>query len=67
MAFIPKVYTRIRTICKEQRLTISELCARSGVKRETMREWDESMPAADKLAAVADVLGKTVEYLLRAV
>lgn len=64
MAFTPKVYTRIRTICKEQKMTIKELCSRSDVKSETMREWDESMPAADKLAAVANVLGTTSEYLL---
>ena len=67
MAFTPKVYTRIRTICKERKLTIREVCSLSDVKSETMREWDESMPAADKLAAVADVLGTTVEELLRAV
>ena len=66
MAFVPKVYTRIRALCKEKEITIRELCARSDVKRETMREWDESMPGADKLAAVADVLGTTSEELLRA-
>ena len=61
------VYSRIKTICKEQKLTIKELCSRSDVKQTAMQEWDESMPAADKLAAVADALGTTVEELLRAV
>ena len=60
------VYSRIKSICKEQKITIKELCSRSDVKRTAMREWDDSMPAADKLAAVADVLGTTVEDLLRA-
>lgn len=61
------VYSRIKATCKEQKMTVKELCSRSDVKYATMLEWDESMPSADKLAAVADVLGKTVEYLLRAV
>lgn len=67
MALNPKVYSRIKSICKERKLTIGEVCARSDVKRTAMQEWDDAMPAADKLAAVADVLGTTVEELLRAV
>jgi len=67
MAVYTGVYSRIKSMCKEQKLTIKELCFRSDVKQTAMQEWDESMPAADKLAAVADVLGTTVEELLRAV
>lgn len=64
MAFSTGVYSRIKSVCKEKKLTIGEVCALADVKRTAMQEWDESMPAADKLAAVADVLGTTSEFLL---
>lgn len=60
------IYNKIKTLAKEQGITIEALEAKCGLGRNTMIKWDDSMPAADKLARVAQALGTTVEDLLQA-
>lgn len=60
------IYNKIKTLAKEQGITIEALENKCGLGRNTMIKWDDSMPAADKLARVAQVLGTTVEELLQA-
>ena len=58
------IYTRIKELATERGITVGKVCEDSGVKRTAMQEWDSHIPAADKLASVAKVLGVTVEVLL---
>ena len=45
-------------------MSIAEVERRAGIGKNTIKSWDKVMPSADKVAAVADVLGTTSEYLL---
>lgn len=55
---------KIKELCREQGITVAELERLAGLNQRTMAKWDETMPAADKLARVARVLHTTVEELL---
>lgn len=55
---------KIKELCREQGITVAELERLAGLNQRTMAKWDETMPAADKLARVAKVLHTTVEELL---
>lgn len=52
---------------KQKNVTQAELANRLGVDRSTVACWEigKSKPTADKLVKVADVLGCTVDELLR--
>lgn len=56
---------RIKTLARSQKMTIAEVERQAGIGKNTIKSWDRVVPSADKVAAVADVLGTTVEYLLR--
>lgn len=56
--------SRIKALAARQKLTISEVERRGGMKAGTIRRWDKHTPRADNLAAVASILGTTVEFLL---
>lgn len=56
---------KIKELCREQGITVAELERQAGLVRSTVARWDETMPAADKLARVARVLHTTVEDLLQ--
>ena len=56
--------SRIKALAARQKLTISEVERRGGMKAGTIRRWDKHTPRSDNLAAVASILGTTVEYLL---
>ncbi len=56
---------RIAELCREKKISILELERRAGLKNRTIYKWDQSMPSADKVKSVADVLGTTMEELLR--
>lgn len=49
--------------CQEKKITIAELERQAGLKQRTIYKWDESKPSVDKVLAVANVLGVTVEEL----
>lgn len=58
---------RIKALAAERNLTITEVERMGGMKSGTIRRWDKHTPRADNLAAVANILGTTVEYLLHGV
>lgn len=58
------IYNKIKALAKKQGITIEALENKCSLGRNTMIKWNDSMPAADKLARVAKVLGTTVEALL---
>lgn len=56
---------KIKELCREQGITVAELERLAEITPKTVTKWDETMPAADKLARVARVLHTTVEELLQ--
>lgn len=54
----------IRKLCKEQQITIGMLEVKAGLATNTVNRWDRSSPSVDRVAAVADVLGVSVDELL---
>lgn len=57
--------TNIARLSKEKGLSIAALEKAAGLGNGVIRRWDEYSPRSDKLKAVADVLGVTVDELLR--
>lgn len=55
----------IKQQCKEKGISIAELERRIGVSNKSVFRWNETIPSADKLARAAQVLGTTVEELLK--
>lgn len=51
--------------CQEKKITIAELERQAGLKQRTIYKWDESKPSVEKVLAVANVLGVTVEELAK--
>lgn len=56
---------KIKDLCVKQGITVAELERQAGLVRGTVCNWERSIPAADKLASVAKVLGTTSEELLK--
>ena len=56
---------KITEFCKEKKISVLELERMAGLKPRTVYKWDCSIPAVDKVKAVADILGVTVDDLIR--
>lgn len=58
---------KIKRLCKERKMTLGEVeaIAFPGIKGQVIGRWDENRPSVDRVKAVADVLGVTVDELLR--
>lgn len=54
----------IEILCKQRGITISGLEKRLGFGNSTIAKWAKSSPTVDKLSAVADFFGVTVDNLL---
>lgn len=59
------IYENIKRLCDRLKITIAELEKRAGIGNGTIGGWKTSFPRADKLKAVADVLGVTVDDLMK--
>lgn len=55
---------RIQVLANEKGLTIAELERLASLGNGTIRRWKNSLPAADKLHRVAEILGVSVDYLI---
>ena len=58
-------YKRIVKLCKEKNISIARLEKEAGLGNATVRGWVKSEPTAKNLKAVADVLGVSVDELLK--
>ena len=56
----------IKNLCKERGITIPTVEKACGLKPSTIYKWDQSIPAVDKVKAVADYFGVSIGYLLGA-
>lgn len=59
------IFERIVKLCKEKNISIARLEKEAGLGNATVRGWVKSEPTAKNLKAVADVLGVTIDELLR--
>lgn len=55
---------KISSLCNERNITIGKLEGILGFGNGTIWKWKKSSPSVDKLKAVADYFGVTLDYLL---
>lgn len=55
---------RIEALCKEKGLSFRKVEMSLGFSNGILRSWEKKTPTADKLAAVADFFGVSMEFLL---
>lgn len=58
------MYEQIKALCKARKITIKELEAAAGIGQRTIYRWDENSPSMDKVAAVADFFGVSIDQLV---
>lgn len=58
------IYTNISNLCKKRGISIAKLEKEMGFGNATVRGWANSSPTVEKLKAVADYFGVTVDALL---
>lgn len=55
---------KIKALCHEKGVSIAKLEKECGLGNGVVGRWDKSSPAVHNLKAVADYLGKPIEYFL---
>lgn len=58
------VFNRIKELADQKKITIAELERRANLGNGTIRRWDKTLPSADKLQRVGQILGVTIDYLV---
>lgn len=58
------IFDKVKECADGLDISIREVERRAGLENGTISKWRTSVPRADNLAAVAKVLGKSVEYFL---
>lgn len=58
------VFDRIKELSDKKMITIAELERRANLGNGTIRRWDKTLPSADKLQRVGEILGVTIDYLV---
>lgn len=58
------VYLTVKELCEKHKVTMLELEKACGLGHRSVYNWQTSAPSADKLSAVADYFGVSVDYLL---
>jgi len=59
------VFENISILCRKNKISIAKLERDTGLGNATIRGWARSSPTVDKLKAVADYFGVTVDELLQ--
>ena len=58
------IYTNVSNLCQSKGISIARLEREMGFGNSTIRGWSNSAPTVEKLKAVADYFGVTVDDLL---
>lgn len=58
------VYSNIKSICSNQKISVSKIEKDLGFARSSIYKWDKHQPGAEKLKRVADYLKVSVDKLL---
>lgn len=56
---------KIKQLCKQQNKPVCKMEQDLGLGKNTITQWDKSVPSVNKVAAVANYLGVTVDELLK--
>ena len=59
------IYDNVKILCEKQNLTIMALEQRAGLANGTIGGWRNSKPMAESLLKVSQVLGVSMEELMR--
>ena len=59
------IYDRIKEICKEKGVSVTFVERKAKLANGAICKWNSSAPRVDKLVAAADVLGVTIDEILR--
>lgn len=59
-----KLKTKIKMLCVERGITITQIERDLGMNSHTLTRWDKNVPNVASVKDVADYLGVTVDYLL---
>lgn len=54
----------IKMLCKRHGITVAELERKAGLSHSTIARWDRNAPSIDKVAAVADYFGMSIDELI---
>lgn len=58
------LFERIKALADEKNLSLREIELSANLSNNSLRRWNNSMPSADKLAAVAKILQVSTDYLM---
>lgn len=58
------IYENVKAACKEKGISVMELEEALGFARSSIYKWNTNTPGVDKVKAVAEKLGKPIEYFL---
>lgn len=58
------IYTNVLNLCREKGISIAQLERELGLGNATIRGWKKSSPTVEKLKAVADYFGISVDALI---
>lgn len=61
------MYSRVKELCKEHNISISELESELKFSRGSLCKWNVNVPSITKVKAVADYFHVTVDELLEGV
>lgn len=54
----------IKMLCKRHGITVAELERKAGLSHSTIARWDRNAPSIDKVCAVADFFGISIDELI---
>lgn len=58
------LYSKIKSIISERGISTRSLEKETGIGENTIWRWDKHSPSIDKVKAVADYLGVTIDELV---
>lgn len=58
------MYSKIKELCKTNGISVSKLESKLNFSRGSIYKWSVNIPSIDKVKAVADHFGVTIDYLL---
>lgn len=58
------MYSKVKELCKKHNISVSELENKLGFSRGSICKWDVNIPSINKVKAVADYFGASIDELL---
>lgn len=58
------LYNKIKEVCKREGVSVSYVEKQAGLSNGVISKWNEVRPIVDNLAAVAKILGCTMDELM---